>query len=78
MAKAIVIYESKYGNTKLVAEMIAEGVNHPAASCGMIHFPFGAALLLNLHQRQRCPPPPRPRPSGVSPGAEVETCIPGC
>lgn len=27
MAKAIVVYESKYGNTKLVAEMIAEGMN---------------------------------------------------
>ena len=26
MAKAIVIYESKYGNTKLVAETIAEGI----------------------------------------------------
>ena len=27
MAKAIVIYESKYGNTKLVAEMIGEEIN---------------------------------------------------
>ncbi|GAH07727.1 unnamed protein product [marine sediment metagenome] len=27
MAKAIVIYESKYGNTKLVAEMIGEQIN---------------------------------------------------
>ena len=27
MAKAIVVYESKYGNTKLVAETIIEGMN---------------------------------------------------
>jgi len=27
MAKAIIVYESKYGNTKLVAEMIVEGMN---------------------------------------------------
>jgi len=27
MAKAIVVYESKYGNTKLVAETIVEGMN---------------------------------------------------
>ena len=27
MAKAILVYESKYGNTKLVAEMIVEGMN---------------------------------------------------
>ena len=27
MAKAIVVYESKYGNTKLAAEMIVEGMN---------------------------------------------------
>jgi flavodoxin len=27
MGKAIVVYESKYGNTKLVAEAIAEGMN---------------------------------------------------
>jgi len=27
MAKALVVYESKYGNTKLVAETIAEGMN---------------------------------------------------
>ena len=26
MAKAIVVYESKYGNTKLVAETIVEGM----------------------------------------------------
>ena len=26
MAKVIIIYESKYGNTKLVAEMIIEGM----------------------------------------------------
>ncbi len=29
MAKAIVVYESKYGNTKLVAEMIADGMKGP-------------------------------------------------
>ena len=27
MAKAIIVYESKYGNTKLVAEAIAQGMN---------------------------------------------------
>ena len=27
MAKAIAVYESKYGNTKLVAETIVEGMN---------------------------------------------------
>lgn len=27
MARAIIVYESKYGNTKLVAERIAEGIN---------------------------------------------------
>ena len=27
MAKAIVVYESKYGNTKIVAEMIVKGIN---------------------------------------------------
>ena len=27
MVKAIVVYESKYGNTKLVAESIVEGMN---------------------------------------------------
>ena len=31
MAKAIVIYESKYGNTKLVADVIAEGINESSA-----------------------------------------------
>lgn len=30
MAKAIIIYESKYGNTKLVAETIAEGMRQVA------------------------------------------------
>ena len=27
MAKAIVVYESKYGNTRLAAEVIVEGMN---------------------------------------------------
>jgi len=27
MVRAIIVYESKYGNTKAVAEMIAEGRN---------------------------------------------------
>ena len=27
MAKVIIVYESKYGNTKLVAEIIVEGMN---------------------------------------------------
>jgi flavodoxin len=27
MAKAIIVYESKYGNTKLAAETIAQGMN---------------------------------------------------
>jgi len=29
MAKVIVVYESKYGNTKLVAEQIIEGMKGP-------------------------------------------------
>jgi flavodoxin len=32
MAKAIVIYESRWGNTKLVAEKIAEGIKQLAAT----------------------------------------------
>jgi menaquinone-dependent protoporphyrinogen IX oxidase len=32
MAKAIVIYESRWGNTKLIAEKIAEGMKHIAAT----------------------------------------------
>jgi len=32
MAKAIVVYESKYGNTKLVAEAIVEGMNQVAGT----------------------------------------------
>jgi flavorubredoxin len=32
MAKAIVVYESKYGNTKLVAETIVEGMNQVAGT----------------------------------------------
>ena len=31
MAKASIIYESKYGNTKRVAEIIAEGIKQTSA-----------------------------------------------
>jgi len=36
MAKAIVVYESKYGNTKLVAETIAGGMNQVPGTKAMV------------------------------------------
>ena len=47
MAKAIVVYESKYGNTKLVAKMIVEGMNQVDNLGGIIK------IILSLGLKKR-------------------------